>query len=109
MVTATAIATSITPDAAARVAELGMETELRAMLEHAERIVPHLRSVRVTLEYDPEGELEPQVVIWSNRDDRDWNADTSEWDFGSWKVRTFPPDVCLNFVMITCYEAAHAR
>jgi hypothetical protein len=40
----------VTPEAAARVAQLGMQAELESMLEHTSRTVPDLRGLRVVLD-----------------------------------------------------------
>jgi hypothetical protein len=72
-------------------------------------MIPSLRSIRVTLEPDAAGELDPQVVFWAHRDDTDWQNDHSWWDFSDWKVRTFPTDVWLQFGLSVRYEANHGR
>ena len=59
------------------------------MIDKAKEIVPHLRFVRVTLEYDPEGEEPPGIVIWSHRFDMEWESDRSDWNFAGWQVRHF--------------------
>ena len=109
MATTATIPVTVTSEAAARIAELGMQSEFEQMIEHAKEVVAYLRSLRVTLEYDPEGVEEPGLVIWSHRDDTDWEDDKSDVSFGRWKVDTFPPEVCIHFVMITLYEAVHER
>ena len=104
MASVTTVPVTVTPDAAARIADLGMQSEFEQMVEHARQVVPYLRSIRVTLEHDPEGEDEPGIVIWSHREDTDWEKDTSDWDNSRWKVTTFPPEVCIQFSMITLYN-----
>jgi hypothetical protein len=80
-----------------------MRRELDAMLEHAKHTVPYLRSLRVTLDPDPEGSVGPGIVIWAHREDTDWENDRSNMDFNGWMVRTYPPEVCLQFVLSTVY------
>jgi hypothetical protein len=59
----------VAEDAAARLAELGMQSQFEQMLEHARQTASGLRAMRVTLEYDPEcPHLDPGVVIWVHRD-----------------------------------------
>jgi hypothetical protein len=99
-----AIPITIDPDAQARIAELGMRREFEQMLDKAQEVVPHLNSIRVTLEHDPEGELDTQIVIWSHRDDTG-TPDKTEWNYIGWQAQTFSPDVCLNFSMLCYYEA----
>jgi hypothetical protein len=103
----------VNEDAAARVAELGMQRELEQMLEHARQVVPDLRALRVTLEHDPaRPEDEPQVVLWAYRDKprpEDLSSDRTDSDYAAWKIRTFPPEVCAHFVMLSVYGAADGR
>jgi hypothetical protein len=106
---ATQTETSVVTDeqARARVMELGIQSEFEQMLEQAKRLVPHLRQIRVTLEYDPEGVEEPGLVIWCHRDKTGWENDRSENEWATWKLETFRPEVSIHFVMLTVYEEAH--
>jgi hypothetical protein len=103
---ATAIPVTVAEGAAAHVAQLGMQRELEQMIEHAKQVMPHLRHLRVTLEYNPECPHEdPAVVIWAHRSDAPapGTLDQIDWDYSAWKVQTFPPEVCLNFTVISVY------
>ena len=97
----------IAEDAAARVAELGMQREFEQMVEHIKRTAPGLRAIRVTLEYDPAcPSLEPQVVILAHRDDlsrEEALEDRTGWDWGAWQGETFPPQAFQHFVMTWVY------
>ena len=84
-----------------------MLSELERMLEEAKRLVPHLNRIRVTLEQDPEGIEEPGLVLWCHRDKNGWENDQSENEWAEWKIKTFPAEVCIHFVMLTVYEEAH--
>jgi hypothetical protein len=97
-------------DAAARVRELGMEREFEQMLEHARRTAPGFRRIHVTLQHDPAcPHNDPGIILWVNRDDLadPTQRDTTDWEWSGWKVRTFPPEVCLHFSMISTYGDAH--
>jgi hypothetical protein len=66
----TAIATvpmKITPEAAARVAELGIQAELDQMLEHVRKVVPKLQSLEVELAEpcDTGDELGVNIRAWT--------------------------------------------
>ena len=104
----TALSTPVitSQEAATRVAKLGMESELARMLEHVRHEVPGLQSIKVTLEYDPEGEDEPRVVIWCPISHRGLNYDPIEDELGVWKVSNFPSQVCQHFVMLVpiCHD-----
>jgi hypothetical protein len=103
---ATAIPVTIAEDAAARVAELGMQREFEQMIEHAKQTMPHLLALRVTLEYNPECVHEdPSVVIWVHRGDvppAD-RVDPLAEEYRDWRSRTFPPEVRLNISVVPVY------
>ncbi len=103
----TTLPVSVTPEAAERVADLGMRAELERMLEHTRQTVPGLKSIEVqlTLPYDTGDET--SIVIEARMDYRQLPYDPTEDEWGAWKVRTFPPDVCRYFVMMTVYGPAH--
>jgi hypothetical protein len=73
------------------------------MFEHAQRTLPDLRALEVTLDYDPDDPREPTVVLNMYRTagpghdavPRQWRA---------WMARTFPPQVCQHFALVTVYE-----
>jgi hypothetical protein len=67
--TAETVPVTVAEDAAARLAALAIQPEFEQILDHAREAVPHLRQLRVTLEYDPERPLsDPGVVIWAHRE-----------------------------------------
>ena len=90
---------TITPDAAARVAELGMQAELEQMIEHTRQIVPGLQSLEVVLveRYDLGGE--PGITIRALT--TLFPPERVEDQWGSWQVRAFPGRVCEHFAMLT--------
>lgn len=109
MTVATSVPVIVTPEAAERVAELGMQAELEQMIEHTRHTVSELLRIDVVLAepYDTGDEtsiiIEPLIARAPDVNDR------TEWDWGGWKVATFPPDVCRYFVMMLNYECNHAR
>jgi hypothetical protein len=103
---AATIPVKVAEDAAARVAELGMQREFDQMIEHAKETLPSLRSIRVTLEYDPECPTNPPgVVIWAHRDDlvEKGKLDPADEDYTNWKISTFPPKVLWHITVISVY------
>ncbi len=103
---ATAIPVTVAEDAAARVAQLGMQREFEQMIEHAKQIMPHLRYLRVTLEYNPEcGHEDPSVVIWAHRSDvpPEDRVDPVAEEYRRWESDTFPPEVRLNISVLSVY------
>jgi hypothetical protein len=102
----TTIPVTVAEDAAARVAQLGMQREFEQLLEHAKQVMPHLRCLRVTLEYTPYCPHEdPGVVIWAHRSDSPapGTLDQVEWDYGTWMGETFPPEVRVQFTVLSVY------
>ncbi len=100
---------TVTPEAAARVAELGMQRELEQMLEHARKTAQGLRAISVELwdQYDLDDE--PRVVILARVVGRNPLEDRIEGQWIDWRVTALPPDVCRHFVMLAEYEADDGR
>jgi len=105
----TTVSVTVTPEAAARVAELGMQGELERMLEHTRQGVPGLRSIEVRLALPYDTGDETSIIIEATMDDPHFEYDPTEDELGSWKVDTFPPDVCRYFVIMTVYWTPHER
>ncbi len=104
----TTIPVTVTPEAAERVAELGMQAELERMLEHTRQTVPGLRSIEVQLALPYDTGDETSIVIQVTRTNPHLTNDPTDWDWGAWQCDTFPPYVCRYFVMLTLYEPDHA-
>ena len=109
MSTTDAVPITITPEASARLAELGMQAELGQMLEWVKREVPRLAAICVQLleRYDTGGEpgiwvevltrLGLQGLVQTNRDRT------------RWYVRAFPPQVREHFtISLVPSEENHA-
>ncbi len=99
---------TITPEAAARIAELGMQAELDRMLEHTRLTVPGLRAIEVQLALPYDTGDETTLVIQATRSDRQLPYDPTEDEWDAWKIETFLPDVYRYFVLLTVYESTHA-
>jgi hypothetical protein len=100
---------TITPEAQARVEELGMQRELDRMIEHTRQTVPGLRAITVVLEPCYDTRDEPGLTIEAAVDDCPLEYDRTDSDWGAWKVDTFPPEVCEHFVMMTRCRTDHDR
>ena len=109
MATTTTIPVTVTDEAATRIAELGMQQEFETMLEHTKQTAPGLRSIEVTLEYDPEEERDPTILISPHRSPPDCENDKTDWNWGTWFVTTFPPEVCWHFCLLSFYEENDAK
>jgi hypothetical protein len=104
MATTTTIPVEISTEAMARVAELGMQSEFDEMIEHAKLALPNVRRIHVTLEDSPEEPGDLRVVIWAHRPPPpNADYDPSDWEYGGWFVRAFPPEVCQHFCVTSTY------
>jgi hypothetical protein len=108
MATATSVPIIIDREAAAQVAELGMQAEFEQMLEHTRQTVPELRRIEVILVPAYDTDDDAGIVIQAMRCPANLNDDATQREWGSWKVTTFSPDVCRHFVMWVVYETADA-
>jgi hypothetical protein len=109
MTAPTTVPATVTPDAAARIAELGMQAEVEQMIEHTRQTVPALKRIEVVLEDAYETWDQPYLTIYATRGDEPRDDDPTRREWGAWKVRTFPPEVCVHITMLTQYEPDHAR
>jgi hypothetical protein len=100
----------VSEQAAARVAELGMQRQFEQMIDHARATAPGLRSIHVTLEWDYEcPDRDRSVVIWVQRDERSnpEEFDPTDRDWGRWQGKQFPPEVFTHFSLVSVYGEAH--
>jgi hypothetical protein len=106
----TTIPVTVEPEAAARVAELGLQAEFEEMLEQVRQMVSKLRRIEVVLVPPYDTGDDPGIVIQAFRDMADRDEDDPTWNrFSRWKITTFPPDVFRHFNMWILYEGSHAR
>jgi hypothetical protein len=104
MTTTTTIPVSITPEATARIATLGMQREFDEMLEHTRRTIDHLHAIDVGLEEKPDDEDDPTIVITPLRVGSISADDRADWNWMEWFVRTYPPEVIRHFTISSSYE-----
>ena len=105
---ASTVPVTITPEAAARVAELGMQAELEQMIEHLRQTIPQLRDIQAVLvsrEPTDEGESINLVATMTLAYHPDQML---SWELAGWEVRSFPPEVCEHILMWVEYENGHA-
>jgi hypothetical protein len=108
METAT-IPVTVTEEAAARVAKLGMHREFEQILEHTKQTVTHLRRIEVALNEVPWLRDHPLVLLTAWRSQWDGENDRTDWNWIRWFAETFSSEVCDNFGMDTLYEPNDAR
>jgi hypothetical protein len=99
MSTSTTIPVTVTPEAAARIADLGLETGVERMIDHARRHLPEVERIEVVLydRYDLGDEPGLAVDIYSRHP---FNENESiSGDLSKWFVRAFPSEVLEHVIM----------
>lgn len=111
MSTTASIPVEISTEAMARIAELGMQREFEAMIEHTKQALPGVRWIEVTLVDSPEEPDDLRILISPHRPPPPTldEADPAEWAYSGWVVRAFPPQVCEHFCMLSFYGADNGR
>ncbi len=99
---------TVEPEAAARVAELGMQGEFEKMLEHIRQVVPGLCRIEVTL-WVPDFDDDPRVTIDAIRTSPEELLSGIYDEWSEWVIATFSPDVIRHFTLFTTAETAHGR
>jgi hypothetical protein len=107
MSTTTTVAVTISPEARSFVDRLGQRDELERMIDWTRHNVPGLRSIEVALDEATE-EMPPGVVLWTHREDVDPGSDPTHQNWVEWMAATFPPNICLNFTLLSVYYS-HGR
>jgi hypothetical protein len=100
---------NVSPEAAARLAELGYQAECERMLEKIREIVPGLRRIAVWLSpaYHPCEEDKIDLVAFTMPQDASTDAAISD-RFRDWKIATFSDDVRSYFLFSLLNEEPHA-
>jgi hypothetical protein len=102
MPTIATIPVTIQPDAAAFLAEIGQERELEMMLKHAKATIPRLRALDVVLHDYPEtGPPSLTIDAHVERSSNGLDPVDPNTVFSRWQIRNFPPEVCVNFTLMT--------
>jgi hypothetical protein len=105
----TTIPVTITPDATARVEQLGMQKELQTMIDHTREAVPGLVEIGVDT-WDVSSEPgEPHVFLVGWRAGQPTFPFEVEDGWARWFGRTFPPDVAQWFSFEIQYRDEHGR
>jgi hypothetical protein len=108
MLTAT-VPLDVTQEAAARIAELGIQAEVERMIDHAVKTVRGIRRVEICLLDPNEMYEEPHLSASAYRDPALWtDEDRDEDQFREWKILNFSPDVLWHFSLHIWPDAPHA-
>jgi hypothetical protein len=108
MHTTHAVPLTVEPEAAALVAELGLQAPLEQMLEHARRTITGLQSLQV--KFGPAYDTgEERIIIEAVRDPASRDSTAWTWEqFSRWKLSAFSPDVYRHFTLLDEYGTIHA-
>jgi hypothetical protein len=98
---------TLTPDARARLDELGMVAEFRQMLEHTEQTVPGLLGIQVEA-YDRLDGTPPALAVTAVSDNPDLIAGPERFALSGWLAQTFPPEVIEHFSLQVSPGNSHA-
>jgi hypothetical protein len=90
---------TITPEAAARIAELGMQKEFEQMIAYVREVVPELAAIEVVRELPYDTDWEP-VSITAYSDQVFAPGDNTSAKLDEWVVTTFPPQVLEHLVVL---------
>ncbi len=102
----TTIPATVSDEAAARIAELGVQGPFDRMVEQAVKI-PGLRRLEVSLAPAYDAGDDPRVILDAICDGAVFDpADPTGRTFSEWKVTTFPPEVFRHFCLLTSYESS---
>ena len=104
MASTATIPITVSSEAEAFIAGLGMQAEFEVLLDHARQAIADLRAIEVTLDETPETGP-PGVIIGAQRGDPWVEDDPTNRDWRRWLITTFPPEVCQHFVMMSDYPA----
>lgn len=100
---------TITPEADARLAELGMRKELEQMIAYLREVVPGLAAIDVEIAECYDSRDEPGVSIIAHSDRVFEPGDTTSWDSIGWAVKTFPPQVLEHLCILFSPGRPYAR
>lgn len=91
---------TVTPEAAARAAELGLQCELEQMIAHVREVTPGLNAIEVTIEecYDSRDETGVRIEAYSDRVFEP--EDDTSAKLRDWKIETFPPQVLEHLCIL---------
>jgi hypothetical protein len=108
MITSATVPVSITPQAEARLAELGMHAEMERMIEHAREVLPEVARIEVVLNdrYDLGGE--PGVVAEVYGKEPCPANDGTFWKLAERMVSSFTPQVLEHLHVSYHPGAVHA-
>lgn len=108
MSASTDVPVTITPEAEARLAELGMHKEVEQMIAYVREVVPELAAIEVVRELPYDTDWEP-VSITAYSDRVFAPGDNTSAQLDDWVLGTFPPQILEHVVILLSPGNPHAR
>src|SRR5579884_1244979 len=108
MNTTSDVSMTITPEAEARIAELGMNNEFEQMIAHVRAVVHDLAAIEVVRELPYDTDWEP-VSITAYSDLAFTPGNTTSAKLDEWVVNTFPPQVLEHLLILLSPGRPNAR
>jgi hypothetical protein len=108
MTTSATVPVTVTPEAAARIAELGFEGQVQRMMDHARQRLPRLVRIEVALNERYDTEEEDGVLIAAYCRSLDEPSGETFWELARWMTSEFPPEVLWHLHMAYYEEPDHA-
>jgi hypothetical protein len=105
MATSTTVPITVTPEAAARVAELGLQRELDEMVKHTLETIPGLRAVNVVLVLPYDTGEEDRISIDATVDMNTPGLYEAQCQWGRWLIETYPSRVMAYINLMTTFGA----
>jgi hypothetical protein len=109
MATVQTIPVTVTAEAAARIAFLGIQPAIDQMLDYARQHFPELDRIEIQLYDRYELGDEPGLAIQAYSRHPFDPADRTDQEMGHWIVRQFPPEVLEHVILCYLPGAADAR
>lgn len=107
MASTTEIPVTITLEATAHIADLGLQNVFEQILDRARRTIPGLLSLTVTYQPGYEGDI-PCVLLEAESSDYQ-AANKAAEAIGLWRVTEIPPQQGQHFLLWALPEYSHER
>jgi hypothetical protein len=99
MVTSATIPVTVTPEAAGRLAELGLQAQVDRVIEYARQNLPELTRIEVVLNERGETGGKPGIAIDAYRRFTSEPTYRIGLQIGDWMVSEFPPEVLEHLLL----------
>jgi hypothetical protein len=108
MTNSATVPVSVTPEAAARIDAMGLQTHVERMIDHACKVLPELQRIEVVLYDRYEQGNEPGVAIDVHSKQPFDPATRIDEQLTRWVVKEFPPQVLEHLLLDYHPGEAHA-